>query len=69
MSRSLFAINPDSYSNESIGSYNNNNSNSLFILGDKVQLKSTKYNKNKTLTHKPSYLGMDQYRVQAEKFH
>ena len=50
--------------------YNNNN-NSLFILGNNVQL-----NQRKTkikLLHinkyiKPSYLGTDQYRVQAEKF-
>ena len=31
---------------------NNDGNNSLFILGDNVQSKSTQYNKNTTVTHK-----------------
>ena len=60
---------------------NNNNDNNnnnyyyyyLFILGNNVQLNQWKITKIKLLHInkyiKPFYLGTDQYRVQAEKFH
>ena len=59
--------------NDNNNNNNNNNKNSLFILGNNVQLNQLKITKIKLLHInkyiKPSYLGTDQYRVQAEKFH